>query len=161
MSDVMPVGLIQAVLMLAPLVLALAIGAHRRLRRHVYASPEPIAFFRNFRWNSCLILIGSIFLLRGAAGAYALGRVAQVCGLILALEFFYVAYANLHMVMSAKGLLMGMSFSPWRRFAGYTWLSDHHLELRSRSHRRYRLRVPAHMKASVQEIVDLNILKER
>ncbi len=159
MPDVMPVGLIQAVLILAPLVLALSIGAHRRLRRHVFSSPEPIVFFRNFWWNFCLIVIGGVFLLRGAAGAYALGTVAQICGLILALEFFYVAYANLHMVMSARGLLMGMSFSPWRRFVGYTWLSDRNLELVSRSRRRYRLRVPASVKAHVQEILDLNILK--
>lgn len=155
----MPVGLIQAVLILAPLVLALSIGAHSRLRRHVFSSPEPVVFFRNFRWNSCLIVIGGVFLLGGAAGAHTLGNVAQICGLILALEFFYVASTNLHMVMSARGLLMGMRFSPWSRFTGYAWLSDRDLELVSRSHRRYRLRVPAYVKAHVQEIVALNMLK--
>jgi hypothetical protein len=103
MPDVIPVGLIQAILILAPLILAVSIEAHRRLRRHVYSSPEPIVLFRNFRWNSCLIVIGGIFLLRGATGTYALGRTAQICGWILALEFFYVAYVNLHMVMSARG----------------------------------------------------------
>ena len=155
----MSVRAVQAVLILAPLLLGLSIGAYFRVRKHVTHSPDPIAVFWHLRWNSGLVLVGGCFMLTGAIGAQALGILAQVCGFILALEFFYVAYVNLHVVMSARGLLLGMNFLPWDRFAGYTWLSERDLELASRRRRRYGLRVPTHMRAYVQEIVDLNILK--
>ena len=155
----MSVRAVQAILLLAPLLLGLSIGAYFRLRQHVCHSPDPIAFFWHLRWNSGLVVIGGCVMLAGAAGAQALGTLAQVCGFILALEFFYVAYVNLQVIMSARGLLIGMNFLPWNRFAGFTWLSERDLELASRTRRRYRLRVPTHTRASVQEIVDLNILK--
>lgn len=159
MTNVIPVWLAQAVLIAAPLILGLSVAAHLRLRRHMYASPEPIASFRNFRWNSGLIAVGGVFLFREAAGVQGLGGLAQVCGFLLSLEFFYVAYANVQVVMSPRGLLLGMNFTPWRRFAGYAWLSEENLELRSRREKRYRLQVPEEMRAVVTKILDQNILR--
>jgi hypothetical protein len=155
----MPVRLIQIVLILAPLFLALSIWAYHRLRSHVQRAPNSISFFRKLRWDSGLILVGGLLLLKGAAGAAALGAVAQVCGFVLALEFFYVAYVNHRAVVSDRGLLLGMNYSPWQRFTGYTWRSDSHLEFASRSRRRYHLHVPEDLKPRVQEIVELNILQ--
>ena len=151
--------IIQIVLILAPMLLALSIGAYYRLRRHVYSSREPIAYFRHFRWNSFLIAVGGFYLSIGAARADAMGLIAQIFGFFLALEFFYVSYLNIQVVMSDKGLLMGMNYSPWNRFAGYHWISDRELELKGHSRRRYRLKVPEHVKTHVEEIVDLNILR--
>ena len=159
MAEAMPVRLIQIVLILAPLFLALSIWAYHRLRGFVYHAPDSISFFRRPRWDSGLILVGGLLLLKGAGGASALGTVAQACGFILALEFFYVAYVNHRAVVSGKGLLLGMNFSPWQRFTGYTWRSDSHLELVSRPRRSYHLHVPEDLKPRVQEIVDLNILQ--
>ena len=159
MSDFIPLGAIQVVLILAPLLLGASIGAYHRLRRHVCRSPDLVTFFRNIRWDSCMIVLGGLLMLRGAVGSHTLGTVVQIFGLVLALEFFYVAYVNLRVSMSANGLLLGMNFSPWRRFAGYTWVSERDLELTSHTRCRYRFRVPARMRARVQEIVDLNILK--
>lgn len=151
--------IVEAVLILAPLALGLPIGAYLRLRRHIYRAPGPIVSFRNLRWNSFLIAMGGVFMVRGAGGAFSLGHVAQICGLVLALQFFYVAYVNLLVAMSSGGLLIGMRFCPWSRFSGHTWLRGEDLELVSHSRRRCRLRVPGHMRADVQKIVELNILK--
>lgn len=158
-AGVMSYRMVQVILILAPVVLALPIGAYLRLRRHVYQAPEPVVSFRNLRWNSFLIVMGGVLMLRGAAGAFAYGQVAQLFGFILALEFFYVAYVNLWVAMSGQGLLIGMNFSPWRRFADYRWISEQHLELVSRTGRRYRLRVPTEVRPEAEEIVDQNILR--
>ena len=103
--------------------------------------------------------MGAAFLLREALFRSAVGSVSQICALVLASEFIYVAYANMGVWMSSGGLLLGMSFSPWRRFLGHEWLEDGRLELRSRSSRRFRLRVPDTVRSRVQKIVDLNILR--
>ncbi len=159
MSDVIPLWLAETVLVLAPLILALSIGAHLRLRRHIRAASEPVVAFWNFRWNSGLIVLGGLFLFREAAVSQTLGSLVQVCGLVLAVEFFYVAYANLRVLMSTRGLLLGMSFSSWRRFSGSTWHSEETVELHARSRKRYQLRVPKHRKALVVEILNQNILQ--
>jgi len=155
----MPYRMVQVILILAPVVLALPIGAYLRLRRHIYQAPTPVVSFRNLRWNSLLIVMGGVFTLRGAAGAFAFGQMAQLFGFILAVEFFYVAYVNLLVTMSSQGLLIGMNYASWRRFANYRWISRQHLELVSHTGRRYRLRVPTDVMPEAEEIVDQNILK--
>lgn len=147
----------QVVLILAPLFLGRSIWAYFRLRIHVFHGPDPIAVFRHLRWNSLPIVFGGAFVLKAALEAQ--GVLAQVAGLALALEFFYVGYVNLLVVMSARGILMGMRYAPWNRFAGYTWVTELDLELKARSSRTYRLKVPCGVKEDVQEIVELNILK--
>ena len=154
-----PSGLVYGILVLAPVILGFSIFAHLRLLRLVRVGPEPIATFLTRRWNSALIVGGGAFLLREALLRSTAGSMAQICGVVLATEFLYVAYANLRVAMSSGGLLLGMSFSPWRRFAGYEWLDEGRLELRSRTGRRFRMRVPDRVRAQVQEIVDLNILR--
>lgn len=153
----MSLWMIQTVLILAPLMLGLSIGAYWRLRRHV-CDAKPVAVFWQHRWNAVLILIGGLVLFRGAAISGGVGLVPQMFGFLLSLEFFYIAYANIRVIMSGRGFLMGMRFMPWQRFSGYAWKTDSQLELTTRF-RRYRLRVPAQLKAPVQEIVDLHILK--
>jgi hypothetical protein len=159
MIEAMPSGLVHLILILAPLILGLSILAHRRLLRLVHAGTEPVVIFRIRRWNSAFIAAGAVFLVREALARSPSGSLAQICGLILAAEFIYVAYAHLRVSMGSGGLLLGMSFSPWRRFSGYEWLEDGCLELRSRSGRRFRIRVPGCVRPQVQEIVDLNILR--
>jgi hypothetical protein len=159
MIDAMPSGLVRLILILAPVILGLSILAHRRLLRMVHAGSEPVVAFRIRRWNSIFIAAGAVFLLREALARSPSGSLAQVCGLILAAQFVYVAWAHLRVSMSSGGLLLGMSFSPWRRFLGYEWLDDGCLALRSRSGRRFRIRVPDGVRPQVQEIVDLNILR--
>ena len=158
MLDDLPPGLVQAILVLAPVILGLSIVAHRRLVRLVHEGAGAVIGFRQLRWNSCFIAGGAVFLFREALMRSAAGSLAQVCGLILAAEFIYVAYANAMVYMSAGGLLLGMSFSPWRRFSGHEWAQEGRLELRSRTGRRFRVRVPEGLRAQVQETVDLNIL---
>lgn len=153
----MSLRLIQAVLILAPLMLGLSILAYWRLRKHV-SEVEPVAVFLQHRWNALLVLIGGFALFRGAAISDGVGLVPQMFGFLLALEFFYIAYANIRVIMSGRGLLIGMRYMPWQRFSGYAWKTEHQLELTTRL-RRYRLRVPAQVKPKVQEIVDLYILK--
>jgi hypothetical protein len=148
---------LRAIVIAAPLLLALSIGAYLRIRRHLFAESEPIATFRNLRWNSFLIAAGGVFLLRGAQEAQGLGPTAQLCGFLLALEFFYVAFVNVQITMGDRGILVGMSYSPWPRFVGYDWPSDQMLELRTRSRRRYRFRVPAELKDRVAERVEDHI----
>ena len=159
MPDIVPVGVLRAIVIAAPLLLALSIGAYLRIRSHVYTESGPVAAFRSFRWNSCLIAAGGLFLIKGAAGAEGLGRVAQLCGFLLALEFLYVAYVNIQIAVGDRGILLGMSYSPWQRFVGHDWLSDQVLELRSRSRRRYRFRVPVDQKDRVNEVVEQNVPK--
>lgn len=153
----MSLWMIQTVLVLAPLMLGLSIVAYWRLRRHVCGA-EPVAVFWQRRWNAVLVLIGGLVLFRGAAISDGVGLVPQMFGFLLSLEFFYIAYANIRVIMSERGFLMGMRYMPWQRFSGYSWKTDSQLELTTRL-RRYRLRVPALIKPKVQEIVDLHILK--
>ena len=153
----MPDALIQVVLILAPLFLGLSLHAYLRVRRYVCDGAHPIAAFRQMRWNSCIIVSGAVFVLVGAVRAH--GILAQVSGALLALEFLCVAYANFQVVMSTRGVLIGMRFSPWVRFSGYDWRPDGRLQLNTRKGRRHDLRVPDQVKQDVQEIVDLNILR--
>jgi hypothetical protein len=159
MIDAMPSGLVQLILILAPTILGASILAHRRLRRMVYADGASVVTFWNRRWNSIFIAGGAAFLFSEALVRSAVGSLAQVCGLVLAVEFVYVAVAHLRVAMSSGGLLLGMSFSPWRRFSGYEWIAKGRLELRSRSGRRFRVRVPDRARQRVQQVVDLNILR--
>ena len=83
----------------------------------------------------------------------------QVCGVVLAAEFLYVAYSNIFVSMSTKGVLIGMSFAPWQRFATHSWIEENNLELRTRSEKRYRFKIPDEVKTNVDELVNQNILK--
>ena len=153
----MLIQVIQVVLILAPLLLGLSIWAYFRLRRHVSHSPDPIVMFRRVKWNSLPIVFGGVFVFKSAFETH--GILAQTAGLVLALEFFYVAYVNVLVVMSARGILMGMRYASWDRFAGYVWATESSLELQSRSDRTYRFKIPDSIQADVNEIVALNILK--
>ncbi|MDE2799706.1 MAG: hypothetical protein OXI94_13680, partial [Gemmatimonadota bacterium] len=86
------------------------------------------------------------------------GFVPQLFGFLLSLEFFYIAYATIRVTMSERGLLMGMRYMPWQRFSRYVWRTERDLELISQR-KNYRFRVPAQVKADVQKILDLDILK--
>lgn len=159
MIEAMPTGLVRVILVLAPAILGFSILAHRRLLRVVHRGDDPVVVFRIRRWNSIFIAAGAAFLLQESLLRSPAGSLGQVCGLTLAVEFLYVAWEHLKVSMSSGGLLLGMSFSPWRRFSGYEWLDDDRLELRSRSGRRFRFRVPERVKPSVQQVVDHNILR--
>ncbi len=152
----MSLFLIQAVLILAPLLLGASIVAYWRLRRHVSHAQAPVVIFLQKRWQVLLIVTGGIVLFRGAA--ISEGLVPQLFGFLLSLEFFYVAYATIRVTMSTRGLLVGTRYMPWQRFSGYVWLTERDLELVSQR-KRYRLRVPAQVKADVQKVLDLDILK--
>ena len=154
-----PSGIVRVILILAPLILGLSIAAHRRLLGLVIRSPEPVVAFRNMRWSSGFIVIGGVFLLWESLVRSEFGSLTQVCGLVLAAEFVYVARANLRVIMSSGGLLLGMSYSPWRRFSGYEWLGETELMIQARSRRLFRVKVPAEARTQVHEIVDLNILR--
>ena len=148
----------QAVLILAPLLLGASIVAYWRLRQYVCRGDEPVVVFLQKRWNTLLILIGGLVLFRGAAISDGVGTIPQLFGFLLSLEFFYIAYATIRVTMSDRGVLMGMRFVPWQRFSGYLWQSDRDLELLVHR-RRYRFRVPEQVRADVQKILDLDILK--
>jgi len=148
----------QAVLILAPVMLGVSIGAYWRLRRLMYDSPEPIVIFLQKRWNALLIVTGGLVLFRGAAISYGVGLVAQIFGFLLALEFFYLAYVNIRVMMSARGVLMGMRFLPWQHFSSFEWRNERDLTLIS-SRKKYRFRIPVQVKEQVQEVLELNILK--
>lgn len=154
----MSLQLIQTVLILAPLLLGASIAAYWRLMRYVCGGDEPIVVFLQRRWNTLLILVGGLVLFRGAAVSDGVGTIPQLFGFLLSLEFFYIAYATIRVTMSDRGVLMGMRFVPWKRFSGYLWRSDRDLELIVQR-RRYRFRVPEQVKADVQKILDLDILK--
>ena len=154
----MPLWMMQTVLVLAPLLLGASIAAYWRLRRLVSDSPAPVAVFLQMRWNALLIVMGGFVLFREAAHTHGLGEIPQLFGFFLSLEFFYIAYATIRVVMSARGILMGMRFMPWQRFSGYMWVTERDVELTSRR-RRYRFRVPVQVKSEVEIILDLNILK--
>lgn len=154
----MPLWMMQAVLIVAPVMLGVSIGAYWRLRRLVQDSPDPVVFFLQKRWNSLLVVTGGLVLFRGAAASYGVGVVAQIFGFLLALEFFYLAYVNIRVMMSSKGVLMGMRFLPWQHFSGYEWLNERDVTLKTQR-KQYRFRIPAQVKSDVQEVLDLNILK--
>ncbi|MBT3601530.1 MAG: hypothetical protein HOE48_02690 [Candidatus Latescibacteria bacterium] len=154
----MPLWMMQAVLIVAPLLLGISITAYWRLRRMIQDSPKPIVLFLQKRWNVLLIVTGGLVLFRGAAISYGVGFVAQVFGFLLSLEFFYLAYVNICVMMSARGVLMGMRFVPWQHFSGYEWINERDVMLTSHR-RRYRFRIPAQVKSEVEEVLDLNILK--
>lgn len=154
----MSLWMIQAILILAPLMLGVSIGAYWRLRRLMYDSPEPIVIFLQKRWNALLIVTGGLALFRGAAISDGAGLVAQLFGFLLSLEFFYLAYVNIRITMSARGVLMGMRFLPWQHFTGYEWRNEREVQLIG-SRRKYRFRIPTQVKSDVQEVLDLNILK--
>lgn len=157
MTEFMPAGLVQAVLVLAPSILALSISAHIRLRRVVQAD-DPVARFRVLRWNSSLILLGGMLLLRESLQS-DVGSLARVCGLVLSAEFFYVAWSNLTVSMSSRGLLLGMSFTPWQRLTTHSWDNGELLQLVTRTDRKYRLKVPDECRTTVETLVRENILK--
>lgn len=154
----MPLWMMQAVLIVAPLLLGISIVAYWRLRRLVKDSPDPIVVFLQKRWNVLLIVTGGLVLFRGAAVSYGVGIVAQIFGFLLSLEFFYLAYVNISVMMSARGVLMGMRYVPWQHFSGYEWVNDRDVTLTSHR-RRYRFRIPAQVKAEVEEVLELNIIK--
>ena len=115
----MSLQLIQAMLILAPLLLGASIIAYWRLRQHVFGAQAPVVIFFQKRWNVLLIVMGGVVLFRGAAISDGVGVVPQAFGFLLSLEFFYIAYATIRVTMSARGLLMGMRYMPWQRFSGY------------------------------------------
>jgi hypothetical protein len=154
----MSLWMMQAVLILAPLMLGVSIVAYWRLRRLMYDNPESVVVFLQKRWNTLLIVVVGLVLFRGAAISYGVGIVAQVFGFLLSLEFFYLAYINIRVMMSARGVLIGMRFLSWQHFSGYEWLTDRDVVLISQQ-QRYRFRVPVQVKSDVQEILELNFLK--
>lgn len=154
----MSLTLIQVILILAPLMLGASLVAYWRLRQQVSQAPEPVVVFLQKRWNTLLVLVGGIVLFRGAAISDGVGTIPQLFGFLLSLEFFYIAYATIRVTMSARGLLMGMRYIPWQRFSGYAWITERDLELIAQK-QRYRFRVPQKVKADVQKILDLDILK--
>lgn len=154
----MPLWMMQVVLILAPVMLGVSIVAYWRLRKLMYDSPEPIVVFLQKRWNVLLIVTGGLVLFRGAAISYGVGLVAQIFGFLLSLEFFYLAYVNIRVMLSSRGILMGMRYLPWQHFSGYEWLNERDVELRTQR-KNYRFRIPSQAKRDVQEVLDLNILK--
>jgi len=56
----MSLWMMQAVLVLAPLMLGASIAAYWRLRRLMYDSPDPVAIFLQKRWNALLIVVGGM-----------------------------------------------------------------------------------------------------
>ena len=154
----MPLWMMQSVLIVAPLLLGISLGAYWRLRRLMVDHPGPRIVFLQKRWNTLLIVTVGLVLFRGAAISYGVGLVAQVFGFLLSLEFFCLAYINIRVTMSHRGVLMGMRFTPWQHFSGYEWLDDRDLVLRTQS-RQHRFRIPLQLKVATQEVVELNILK--
>jgi len=154
----MSLWMMQAVLVLAPLMLGASIAAYWRLRRSVHDSPAPIVIFLQKRWNALLTVMGGVVLFRGAAISYGVGLVPQIFGFLLSLEFFYLAYVTIRVTMSARGVLMGMRFLPWQHISGYEWASDRDVVLITKR-RKHRFRIPNQVKSDVQEVLELNILK--
>ena len=154
----MPLWMMQAVLVLAPLILGVSIVAYWKLRRLMHDSPEPIVIFLQKRWNALLIVMGGVVLFRGAAISYGVGIVPQIFGFLLSLEFFYLAYVNIRVTMSTRGVLMGMRFLSWQHISGYEWLNDRDVVLITKR-RKYRFRIPNQVKSDVQEVLELNILR--
>ncbi|MGA1199839.1 MAG: DUF5673 domain-containing protein [Candidatus Latescibacterota bacterium] len=154
----MPLWMMQAVLVLAPLMLGASIVAYWKLRRLVQDSPAPIVVFLQKRWNALLVVMGGVVLFRGAASSYGVGLVPQIFGFLLSLEFFYLAYVNIRVTLSTRGVLMGMRFLSWQHISGYEWLDERDVVLITK-HRKHRFRIPQQVKSDVQEILELNILK--
>jgi len=154
----MPLWMMQTVLVLAPLLLGASIAAYWRLRRLMSDSPAPVAVFLQMRWNAPLIVLGGFVLFLEAGRTDGLGKMPQFFGFLLSMEFFYIAFASIRVMMSARGVLMGMRFMPWQRFSGYAWTTERDVVLTAQR-RRYRFRVPIQVRAEVDKILDLNILK--
>ena len=81
----MSLRLMQAVLILAPLLLGASIAAYWRLRRYVCDGDEPIVIFLQRRWNTLLIVVGGFVLFRGAAISDGVGTIPQLFGFLLSL----------------------------------------------------------------------------
>ncbi|MDP6042049.1 MAG: hypothetical protein QGG64_26100, partial [Candidatus Latescibacteria bacterium] len=79
----MSLQLMQAVLILAPLLLGASIVAYWRLRQYVCRGDEPVVVFLQKRWNTLLILIGGLVLFRGAAISDGVGTIPQLFGFLL------------------------------------------------------------------------------
>ncbi|MDA0708828.1 MAG: hypothetical protein O3B73_01300 [bacterium] len=154
----MPLWMIQAVLILAPIMLGASITAFWRLRRIMRDSPQPIVVFLQKRWSALLVVSGGLVLSRGAFISDGVGLVAQVFGFLLSLEFFYLAYVNVCVMMSARGVLMGMRFLPWQHFSGFEWRNDRDVTLTAKR-KQYRFRIPVQVKPEIEELLELNILK--
>lgn len=149
--------LTKVILILAPLFVGGSIVASRRLRSLVYGGGNTIAFRRPPGWDTAFIVIGGLFVFKATLDAAYLGRLAQVCGFALCIEFFWVAWLNAGVVLSSAGIMVGMRYAPWRSFVRYDWTSQRTLELVTRSNRRTRIRVPDRRRDDVADLVDRHV----